>query len=111
MGRTRPTSRWDRRSLPFGLGVEFPCTQDRSLIPWLCQLARTQVQVNCYMIVHFVPGSARRDLNHFDLNRDLNIPEKKITDLNHLHKLVCLIWKNVYRVLCIMFKNNSKKLK
>ena len=33
-----------------------------------------------------------------------------ITDLNHLHRLVCY-GKNVYGVLCIMFKNNKKKLK
>ena len=39
------------------------------------------------------------DLNHLDLKN------KKITDLNHLHRLVCYE-KNVYGVLCIMFKNN-----
>ena len=47
--------------------------------------------VSILLAVNYITSNQGwRDLNNLDLNRDLNHPIKtKLTDLNHLHRLVC----------------------
>ena len=48
------------------------------------------------------------DLNHFDLNHNLNF--SLITGLNHFHIDLSVIEESIHEILCIIFENKYKIL-